>query len=75
MKKIGDDCVLESHNDAIEDAKISGHGFDQVETFDISVSERELALSDLSFMNITAYTLFKSVDSLIETTIPLLFET
>ena len=68
IREEGDDCIICSHQEALSISQGSGQLQDLVTSFDISLEDREEALSDLYSMNISAYTLFRSLDSLIETT-------
>ncbi len=60
-------CVFCSHKEAIRLSETTGAKQDRLEFIDIAISSREEALADLYAMNISAYTLFRSLDTLIET--------
>jgi FRG domain len=68
VKKEDDDCIICPHEDALAIARGSVVEQDLIDHYDIDLRDREEALTDLYGMNITAYTLFRSLDSLIETT-------
>jgi len=68
VRQEGDDCIISSHHEALNISVGAGQIQDLVTSFDISLKDREEALADLYSMNISAYTLFRSVDTLIETT-------
>jgi len=61
-------CILCRHQDAFDySQKHYGVGQDVLHEYDISISERDRAIADLSAMNINAFTLFGGVDALVET--------
>jgi len=69
LKCRGDDeCVITPHEAAFEYATQRALvAQDSVEYCDLPVSERDEVLADLFAMNITPYTLFRTMDSLTET--------
>jgi hypothetical protein len=67
VKEQESDCVFDSHESALAHSKNAGGHQDRVEVFDIQLSDREEALADLLFMNISAFTLFRTLDTLFET--------
>ena len=60
-------CIFESHEAALATSKADGGQQDSIQIFDISTEDREEALADLHLMNISAYTLFRTSDTLFET--------
>jgi hypothetical protein len=67
LKEQNENCVFCSHEEAISLSESEGSMQDKVEFIDVAISSREEALADLYAMNISPYTLFRSLDSLIET--------
>lgn len=68
------ECYFCSHEEAFEISRKVGGTQDHIQIFDIDLADREEALSDLYSMNISAFTLFRSLDSLMETTSHRIFE-
>ena len=67
--------VLCPHEDALKGPRATENPRqDIIEEWDIDVSERETVLGDLFQMNITPFSLFRSVDSAIETAALRLFK-
>ncbi len=67
FKEQHEQCLFCSHEEAITLSESKGSMQDKLDFFDIAISSREEALADLYTMNISSYTLFRSLDSLIET--------
>ncbi len=61
------DCVLTPHQAGFDYGRESPCMQDSLVECDLPVSARDEAMADLFAMNITPYTLFRSVDSLVET--------
>jgi hypothetical protein len=60
-------CVFCTHKESIQLSESTRAMQDRLEFIDVAISSREEALADLFAMNISAYTLFRTLDSLIET--------
>ena len=67
VKDQDEHCVFCTHEEAISISESEGSFQDKFEFIDIDISSREEALADLYTMNISSYTLFRNLDSLIET--------
>jgi hypothetical protein len=69
MKQSGNQCVFAPHECAIIERSNQNidDGEDVFRYWDLSVNERDAVLADLFSMNITPFTLFHTVDSLVAT--------
>jgi len=74
IKEQDSECEFCSHEEALTLSKTGDQLQDKIEYFDIDLNQREEALADLYGMNISAFTLFRTLDSLMETTSHRIFD-